>query len=76
MYSRPRPSALVPVIVSTVEPRDAGVDPLVMKILDPFITHSSPSFTAFVFVPPASLPASGSVKPKPQTSSPVVSFGR
>ena len=35
-----------------------------MKHLDPFNTHSSPSNTAFVCCPCASVPAPGSVRPK------------
>ena len=36
--------------------------PLVMKHLEPVITHLSPFFTARVFIPPTSEPASGSVR--------------
>ncbi len=38
--------------------------PFVMKHLDPLRTHSSPSRTAFVCCPCASVPAPGSVRPK------------
>jgi len=43
-----------------------GVPEFVMNAFSPSITHSSAasSNTAFVRVPPASLPASGSVSPK------------
>ena len=37
--------------------------PFVMKHLEPFSTHSSPSRTAFVCCPCASVPAPGSVRP-------------
>src|SRR5690625_7041535 len=36
----------------------------VIKLFSPFMTYSSPSIVAVVFVPPASDPAFGSVNPK------------
>src|SRR5688500_11206253 len=42
-----------------------------MKHLEPLMTHSSPSRTAVVWVPPASEPAFGSVKPNAPKDSPV-----
>src|SRR5512137_1980454 len=65
------PSGRVPVRACTVTPRQASVEALVINILDPLMTHSSPSLTAVVLVPPASEPASGSVNPNPHTLSPV-----
>ncbi len=50
--------------------------PLVMNILVPEITHSSPSRTAVVRAAEMSLPASGSVMAAPMMASPVVSGGR
>ena len=44
--------------------------PLVMKILEPFSTHSSPSKTALVCCPCASVPAPGSVRPNAPNFSP------
>ena len=44
-----------------------------MKHLDPFNTHSSPSNTAFVWQPCASVPAPGSVRPKAPSFSPFAS---
>jgi hypothetical protein len=38
--------------------------PLVMKIFEPLMTHSSPSRTAVVLMPATSEPASGSVMPR------------
>ena len=48
---------------------------LVMKILLPLMTQSSPSRTAMVRVPPASLPALGSVRPKAPSTRPVARSG-
>ncbi len=50
--------------------------PLVMNILLPLITHSSPSRTARVRMPATSEPASGSVTATAQTFSPRISGGR
>ncbi len=47
-----------------------AVPTLVMNCLDPLITHSSPSWRAFVRRPPASDPPPGSVRPKPASFSP------
>ena len=38
--------------------------PLVMNVLEPLITYSSPSLTARVLIPATSEPASGSVMPR------------
>ena len=46
-----------------------------IKHLEPFNTHSSPSKTAFVCCPCASVPAPGSVKPKAPNHSPEANFG-
>jgi len=48
----------------------------VVKVFPPFSTQESPSSTAFVRVPPASEPASGSVNDQQPIHSPEVSFGR
>src|SRR5207342_1343479 len=49
--------------------------PLVIHILEPFSTQSSPSFLACVFIEPGSLPASDSVSPKQPIASPVAIRG-
>ena len=43
-----------------------------MKILDPLITHSSPSRLAVVRIPATSEPAPGSVIPSELISSPLI----
>ena len=55
-----------------------GVPELVMNALLPLITHSSlaASYSALVRVPPASLPASGSVRPNAPRDVPATSAGR
>ncbi|MOA39385.1 hypothetical protein D3C78_1611620 [compost metagenome] len=50
--------------------------PLVMKVLEPLMTYSSPSSTAVVFTPCRSEPAPGSVMAMALTISPDTSFGR
>ena len=70
-----RPSALVPVRAVTVTREVMSVPELVMKDLAPLMTHSSPSRLAVVRVPPASEPASGSVRPKPASVRPVARSG-
>ena len=54
-----------------------SVPELVMKAFSPLITHSpaASSSTARVRVPPASLPASGSVRPKPPSARPAQRSG-
>ena len=47
--------------------------PLVMNVFDPLSTHSAPSRTAVVLVPPASEPALFSVSPQQPTLSPLAS---
>ena len=42
----------------------SAMPPPEMNIFEPFSTHSSPSSTALVWVPAASVPAFGSVRPK------------
>jgi hypothetical protein len=49
---------------------------LVMKFLVPLITQSSPSCTATVCIPEASLPELGSVSAQQPIHSPEVSLGR
>jgi len=53
-----------------------SVAAFVIKILEPLMTQSSPSGTAVVLLPPASEPAVGSVRPKPQRTFSRQSFGR
>ena len=74
--SSARPSGRTPVRASTVTPAVTRVAALVMKILLPLITHSSPSSTAVVRELEASEPALGSVSPNPHRVSPVQSLGR
>ncbi len=50
--------------------------PFVIKIFDPLSTHSSPSSTAFVCCPCASVPAPGSVRPKAPIFLPLARSGR
>ena len=54
----------------------SAMRPLVMKVLDPFSTHASPSRTAVVLVPPASEPALFSVRPQQPTFSPLARGAR
>ncbi len=54
----------------TVTSEVISVPELVMNAFSPSITHSSPSSRAVVRVPPASLPASGSVSPNPASARP------
>ena len=68
-------SGLPPVLAVTavtVTSEVIGVPEFVMNDFSPLITHSfvAASSTAFVRVPPASLPASGSVRPKPPRARP------
>jgi hypothetical protein len=56
--------AVRPVTAVTVTSPVMSVPELVMKAFDPLMTHSSPSRTAVVRVPPASEPPPGSVRPK------------
>ncbi len=70
-----RPSGLRPVTAVTVTRPVMSVPELVMKHFEPLITHSSPSRTAVVRVPPASEPAPGSVRPNAPRTSPAHSRG-
>ena len=54
----------------------SACEPLVVKVLLPFRIQSSPSRTAVVRVPPASLPASGSVRLQAPRASPAASGTR
>src|SRR5450759_371104 len=54
----------------------APTEPCVIKVLHPFNTQSFPSFTAVVFIPPASLPEDDSVKPQPPSFFPEHKSGR
>src|SRR5262245_44649796 len=64
------PPPAPPVRAVTVTSEVMSVPELVMNAFSPSITHSSPSSRAVVRVPPASLPASGSVRPKPASARP------
>ena len=70
-----RSPAVRPVTAVTVTRRVMSVPELVMNCLRPLMTHSPPSSTAVVRVPPASLPACGSVRPNAPSASPVTSVG-
>ncbi len=74
---RGAPFSLRPVTAVTVTSSVMSVPELVMKHLEPLITHSpvASSRTAVVRVPPASEPPSGSVSPNAPSASPVQSFG-
>ena len=65
-----RPAVLSVTAMSTAT---SPTEPCVMKFFEPFRTHVSPSRTAVVFVPPLSLPASGSVRPHAPRSLPCAS---
>ena len=69
------PSGRVPVTAVTVTSAVMSVPELVMNAFEPLITHSSPSSTARVWVPPASEPVPGSVSPKAASASPLSSLG-
>ena len=68
----PGPVSAVMVTIDVI-----GVPELVMKAFSPSITHSpvDSSSTARVLVPPASLPASGSVSPKAPSARPAQRSG-
>ena len=65
-----------PVTAVTVTKRVIGVPEFVMNCFEPSMTQSSPSRRAVVRVAPASLPASGSVRPKPARARPASRSGR
>ena len=66
-----RPSSPVPVRAVTVTTEVMSVPELVMNAFEPSTTHcAAASSTALVRVAPASLPASGSVRPKPASARP------
>ena len=65
-----------PVTAVTVTPHEMSVPELVMKALEPLITHS-PSFNrALVWLAPASVPDCGSVRPKAHSFLPAQRSGR
>jgi len=69
------PLSRVPVRAVTVT-TDVIDDPeLVMKALEPLTTHWPSTTSALVLVPPASEPASGSVRPKPARVRPAARSG-
>jgi hypothetical protein len=70
-----RPS-FSPVTAVTVTKRVIGVPEFVMNCFEPLMTHSPSSSRAVVRVAPASLPASGSVSPKPASARPARRSGR
>ena len=53
----------------------SAIPPFVIHIFDPESTQSEPSRLAAVRIPPGSLPASGSVRPKHPTTSPAAMRG-
>jgi hypothetical protein len=69
------PPALSPVTAVTVTNPVTSVPEFVMNAFDPLITQVSPSSTARVRVPPASVPQPGSVRPNAPIRSPVTSRG-
>ena len=73
--SRPDFEVRVPVTAVAVTRRVMSVPEFVMKHLLPLIVQVPPSRVALVRVPPASDPASGSVRPKAARPEASVSFG-
>src|SRR5436305_12193852 len=53
----------------------SATEPFVIHAFAPFRTHESPSFRAYVRMPPGLEPKSGSVRPKQPIFSPAASFG-
>src|SRR5438132_9789319 len=53
----------------------SAIDPLVIHAFAPLRTNESPSFLAYVRIPPGFDPKSGSVRPKQPIFSPEASFG-
>ena len=68
---------LVPLLgsVTAVTTKISPTPACVMNRLLPFRMYLSPCFTAVVRVPPASLPAASSVRPKPPSTLPPASSG-
>ena len=64
------PASDWPVFAVTVTRLVSSEPELVMNCLAPLTIHSPPTSSAFVFVAPASLPAPGSVRPKPASAAP------
>ncbi len=71
----PSPAGSSPVTAVMHTTPEISVPALVMNCLAPLIAHSSPSKRARVRVLPASLPASGSVRPNAPSRSPEHSLG-
>ena len=69
------PELVCPVTAVTVTNEVIDVPLLVMNALLPLIRHWPSSRTAVVRVPPASLPAPGSVRPNAPIAAPEVSDG-
>src|SRR5215208_4165766 len=69
------PFSRVPVLAMIVTPPVMSVPEFVIHFFDPLMTHSPPTSSAVVRVPPASLPASSSVRPNAQRFSPAAHFG-
>lgn len=70
------PSSRRPVIAATATTPVMSVPELVMNAFEPLITHSPPSRTAVVRMPPGtSEPPPGSVRPNAPRISPVAIFG-
>ena len=70
------PVLVVPVTAVAVTSEVIVVPLLVMKAFVPSMTHSPSSRRAVVRVPPASLPAPGSVSPKAPIALPATRSGR
>jgi hypothetical protein len=65
------PSSSVPVWAMAVTPPVTSVPAFVIHFLEPLMTHCPSSSSAVVSVPPASVPALSSVRPKAQSFSPL-----
>ena len=76
MINAPIPRLFSSSITCEVKDKNPASPAFVIKILPPFTIYSSPFLTALVFVDPASLPASGSVRPKAPKVFPDASSGR
>ena len=70
------PSARLPVTAVIVVPPEISVPELVMNAFVPLMIHLPSRSSAFVCTLPASLPAPGSVRPKPHSIVPCASGTR
>ena len=71
-----RPSGRAPVRAITVTPAVMSVPELVIHFFSPLMTQAPSRSSAVVSVPPASVPAFGSVRPKAQSRRPVAQGAR